>query len=102
MRKDAMKKECATVEPSTADLKRLKRITRQVNKLALEASQILERTLEFPETSSGRPVARVIFTPGNGAEDGRLEVTRVDGDLIWVGCYENPPGVCCAGPCPCP
>ncbi|NJO61137.1 MAG: hypothetical protein HC836_23635 [Richelia sp. RM2_1_2] len=96
-----MKKECKTVRPSPSDTKRLKEITEQVNRLSLEISQIIERTLEFPKTSPETPVAKFTFTPGKATEDALLDVVRVDGDIIWVGCYQNPPGVCCAGPCPC-
>jgi len=89
------------VKLSPKDLQHLQKIGREVNGLSIEASKIIERTVELPRTSPNVPVAKFTFSPGRSSQDVLIDVIRIDGDIIWVGCMQDPPGVSCSGPCPC-
>ena len=97
-----MTTECNGVSPSPEDLRRLREISDQFNTLSQEASKIFVRTLELPESNLDAPISRLIYTAQKGFEITRSP-SNTNSDLGFAAflCYQDPPGVCCNGPCPC-
>jgi hypothetical protein len=89
------KSDSKAIKLSPESLERMEEVIRRTDILSIEAANIMEKNCGLRTTSPETSVTRFISSSRG------VEIIRGLDDLIWIGCYENPPGVCCAGPCPC-
>lgn len=90
-------------QPSAKELRRIRQLTKQAQRVSLELSRLvignLGSNIDLPEMPS---VQYTFITPEDGGETQGVVLIDglVDGKLTTVGCQVDPPGVSCPAPCP--
>lgn len=88
--------------PSADDRARMTKLYAEVVTRIEEMARITARTLNL---SSQSPVQRATLIIPSGEEPGTPQVPSTIIELLSVGggtiCWQDPPGLCCGGPCPC-
>jgi hypothetical protein len=94
---------CATRgHPSAEDRARMSKLYAEVVTRLEEMARITGRALNIASPSPVQRATLIIPSkgePGTPEEPSTiLEATLMGGDTV---CYQDPPGLCCTGPCPC-